>query len=115
MLACLTGDRKYFQNDLGVIVGAHDGDIVVASQELYQGITGFPKPRADADVAIFSMLGTYGAKYLVGNTLFHTMEEQAASRQGSRFKRAEFHEAILREGMMPLSYIARALEHIGIM
>ncbi len=113
VLACLTGDRSYFANNLGVAVTK--SDIIDASTELYRGITGFGEKRGRRDVELFSSIGTYGALYLVGNVLMHDMENRAKQKQGGRFNLPNFWEAILQEGNMPLSYINRALQYKGVL
>ncbi len=113
VLACLTGDMAYLNNPLGV--KSSDPDILNASTEVYRGITGFSENRARGDVRLFSSTGTYGALYLLGNKMFWGMERRAMEKQGDRFRKPEFFEAILREGNMPVSYIERALEYNGIL
>lgn len=113
VLACLTGDKSYLNNTLGVKPASPD--IIDASTEVYRGITGFGENRGRADVELFSSLGGNGALYLVGNTLFWNMEKRAIEKQGDGFRRTDLFEAILKEGNMPLSYIERALEYKGVL
>ncbi|MSR85930.1 DUF885 family protein [Candidatus Woesearchaeota archaeon] len=113
VLGCLTGERKYLQNPF-VNVDTEQ-DIVRASEKLYSSLTGFPESRANADVHLFSSMQQYGALYLTGNVLFHRMEAQAREKQGNSFRLADFHEAMLREGTLPLSAMQRSLEYKGIM
>ena len=54
VLACLTGDRSYFNNNLGVKTTSTD--IIDASTELYRGITGFGEKRGRRDVELFSSI-----------------------------------------------------------
>jgi len=113
VLANLTGDRTYFNNNLGIPVTS--ADMLDASTELYRGVTGFSEKRGRRDVELFCSLGTYGALYLVGNVLFRQMEDRAKVKQGNKFRLPDFWEAILQEGNMPLSYVDRALQYKGVL
>ncbi len=112
VLALMTGDRKYFENSLGVKASAPD--MLDAATEFYKGVTGFVEARARGDTELFSSLGTYGALYLVGSNILRDMETQGRRKHGDRFSRPEFLEAVLQEGMVPLSYARRSLEHKNI-
>ena len=112
-LACLTGERGFLENPYST--GNEALDIIHASERMYQEITGFPASRANADVHLFSSLQGYAPLYLIGNVLFHRMEGQARKKQGSQFHLADFHEAMLNEGTLPLSAMQRSLEQKGMM
>ena len=109
VLALMTGDRKYFENPLGVKASAPD--MLDAATEFYRGVTGFVEARARGDTEVFSSLGTYGALYLVGSNMLKDMESQGRRKHGDIFSRPKFLESVLQEGMMPLSYVKRSLEH----
>lgn len=110
VLFCLTGNRDYL-GGTGVEI-SNDGPINAATQ-LYRGVTGFEEPRARGDVTLFSYVGTYGALYLVGNSELRELEYRTKAKQGSNFTVPDFLEAVVSEGNMPPSYIARALEQKG--
>ncbi len=112
VLALMTGDRKYFGNDLGIKVTSPD--LLDASTEFYMGATGFVEPRARGDVELFSSLGTYGALYLVGSNIIRDMQHQGERKHGASFSRPDFLEGLMKEGMVPLSYARRSLEHKGV-
>jgi len=112
VLALMTGDKSYLNNELRVNVVAND--LIDASKEFYGSITGFSEERVRGDVELFSSKGTYAALYLVGSHLIRDMENRGRSRLGESFNRIEFLESLLQEGMVPLSYAKRALEHKGV-
>ncbi len=112
VLALMTGDIRYLENDLGIKVTSPD--LLDASTQFYMGATGFVEPRARGDVELFSSLGTYGALYLVGSNIIRDMQHQGERKHGSSFSRPEFLEALMQEGMVPLSYARRSLEHKGV-
>ncbi len=112
VLTCLTGDRAYLKNPLGVT--ADSKNLIDASVQLYRGLTGFAEARARGDVENFSTLGPYGSLYLVGNHLLKEIDLAAQAKQGSSFKRPDLLEAILSEGNVPVSFLNRALKEKGV-
>jgi uncharacterized protein (DUF885 family) len=112
VLAGLTGEVRFLENPFGVT--SRRQDMFETCSQFYERMTGFSPGRARGDVEIFAGI-TYGALYLVGNTIMREMESQARAKQGNKFSLPQFLEHILQKGNMPLSYMQRELQHDGIL
>ena len=108
-LACLTGDRKYLVNPIAEV--PETDDIINASAEMYRDITHFSVGRVKAEIGVFTIDGTYGTLYCIGNHELRRMDEAAQAKLGDDYNQKEFFAAVIGKGNRPLSMIERILKH----
>lgn len=71
--------------------------------------TGFERPNAQAEVHRYTYTPTYQLSYLLGKVLLLRLREDERRRLGDRFSLKAFHDAMLRQGSLPISFQRRLL------
>jgi uncharacterized protein (DUF885 family) len=71
--------------------------------------TGFERPNATAEVNWYTYRPTYPLSYLLGKVLLLRLREDERQRLGDRFSLRAFHDSLLREGSLPISFHRRIL------
>ena len=72
--------------------------------------TSFERPQAAAEVQRYTYTPTYQLSYLLGRVLLLRLREDEKSRLGESFSLREFHDAMLRQGSLPISFQRRLLQ-----
>ena len=72
--------------------------------------TGFERANAAAEVNRYTYTPTYQLSYLLGKVLLLRLRDDERRRLGSAFQLGRFHDALLREGSLPISIQRRLLE-----
>jgi uncharacterized protein (DUF885 family) len=71
--------------------------------------TSFERPNAQAEVQWYTYRPTYPLSYLLGRTLLLGLRSDEQRRLGDRFSLKGFHDALLRNGSLPISFHRRLL------
>jgi uncharacterized protein (DUF885 family) len=71
--------------------------------------TNFERPNAAAEVNRYTYTPTYQLSYLLGKVLLLRLREDEKRRLGEAFSLRSFHDALLREGNLPISFHRRIL------
>jgi uncharacterized protein (DUF885 family) len=71
--------------------------------------TGFERPQAAAEVKWYTYRPTYPLSYLLGRQLLLRLRADEQKRLGSSFSLRAFHDALLNQGGLPISYQRRLL------
>ena len=71
--------------------------------------TSFEEPNARAEVQWYSFRPTYPMSYLLGRTMLLDLRDDEQRRLGDRFSLREFHDTLLRNGSIPISFHRRLL------
>jgi len=71
--------------------------------------TGFERPNATSEVNWYTYRPTYPLSYLLGKVLLLRLREDEKARLGSAFSLRDFHDSLLREGSLPISFHRRLL------
>jgi uncharacterized protein (DUF885 family) len=71
--------------------------------------TNFEEPNARAEVQWYSFRPTYPMSYLLGRTLLLVLRDDEQRRLGDRFSLRDFHDTLLRNGSIPISFHRRLL------
>jgi uncharacterized protein (DUF885 family) len=71
--------------------------------------TGFEEPNARAEVRRYTYTPTYQLSYLLGKVLLLGLRSDEQARLGSAFSLRDFHDALLRNGSLPISFHRRIL------
>jgi uncharacterized protein (DUF885 family) len=71
--------------------------------------TGFERPQAAAEVTWYTYRPTYPMSYLLGRQLLRRLREDEQKRLGGSFSLKGFHDALLRQGGLPISFQRRLL------
>jgi uncharacterized protein (DUF885 family) len=71
--------------------------------------TGFERPNAAAEVHWYTYRPTYPMSYLLGKALLLRLRDDEKQRLGDRFSLRSFHDTMLREGSLPISFQRRVL------
>jgi uncharacterized protein (DUF885 family) len=71
--------------------------------------TGFERPQALAEVKWYTYRPTYPLSYLLGRQLLLRLRADEQKRLGSSFSLRAFHDALLNQGGLPISYQRRLL------
>jgi uncharacterized protein (DUF885 family) len=88
----------------------HRGQIGVdEATEFMVGQTGFERPQAAAEIKRYTFTPTYQLSYLLGRVLLLRLREDEKQRLGSAFSLRKFHDAMLRQGSLPISFQRRLL------
>ncbi len=91
-------------------VKLHRGDISVPDAvEFLVDQTGFERPQATAEVYRFTYTPTYQLSYLLGRVLLLRLRADEKRRLGSSFSLRGFHDAMLSQGSLPVSFQRRLL------
>ena len=91
-------------------VRMHRGEIgVEEATDFLVEQTSFERPNAYAEVQWYTYRPTYPLSYLLGRTLLLGLRDDEQRRLGDRFSLKDFHDALLRNGSMPISFHRRLL------
>jgi uncharacterized protein (DUF885 family) len=91
-------------------VRMHRGELTVeeASDFLIEH-TSFERPNAEAEVQWYTYRPTYPLSYLLGRTLLLALRADEQRRLGDAFSLKGFHDTLLRNGSLPISFHRRLL------
>ena len=88
----------------------HRGDVSVSDAvDFLVDQTGFERPNAAAEVNRYTYTPTYQLSYLLGKVLLLRLRDDERHRLGDQFSLRAFHDAMLREGSLPISFHRRLL------
>ncbi|MEO6350602.1 MAG: DUF885 domain-containing protein, partial [Candidatus Limnocylindrales bacterium] len=88
----------------------HRGDITVPDAiDFLASHTGFERPNAAAEVNRYTYTPTYQLSYLLGKVLLLRLRDDEKQRLGPAFSLRGFHDSMLREGSLPISFHRRLL------
>jgi len=88
----------------------HRGDVSVSDAvDFLVDQTGFERPNAAAEVNRYTYTPTYQLSYLLGKVLLLRLRDDEGHRLGDQFSLRAFHDAMLREGSLPISFHRRLL------
>jgi uncharacterized protein (DUF885 family) len=91
-------------------VRMHRGEISVdEATDFMIEQTNFERPNAQAEVQWYTYRPTYPLSYLLGRTLLLGLRADEERRLGDRFSLKAFHDALLRNGSLPISFHRRLL------
>jgi uncharacterized protein (DUF885 family) len=91
-------------------VRMHRGELTVEeATEFLVEHTRFERPNAAAEVQWYTYRPTYPLSYLLGRTLLLGLRADEERRLGSDFSLMAFHDALLRNGSVPISFHRRLL------
>ena len=92
-------------------VKLHRGDVdLQQATEFLIEQTGFERANAAAEVNRYTYTPTYQMSYLLGKVMLLRLREDEKRRLGEQFSLRGFHDAMLREGNLPISFHRRLLE-----
>ena len=88
----------------------HRGEVSVSEAiDFMVEQTGFERPNATAEVNRYTYTPTYQLSYLLGKVLLLRLRDDEKRRLGDGFSLRAFHDAMLREGSLPISFHRRLL------
>ncbi len=91
-------------------VRMHRGEIGVdEATDFLVEQTSFERPNAHAEVQWYTYRPTYPLSYLLGRTLLLSLRADEQRRLGDDFSLKGFHDALLRNGSLPISFHRRLL------
>lgn len=91
-------------------VKLHRGDISVDDAiDFMVEQTAFERPNATAEVQRYTYTPTYQLSYLLGKVLLLRLREDEKRRLGADFDLGRFHDAMLNQGSLPVSFQRRLL------
>ena len=76
--------------------------------------TGFERPNALAEARRYTYTPTYNLSYLLGKVLLLGLRDEEGRRLGPAFSLRGFHDTLLRNGSLPISFHRRALHSEGV-
>ena len=76
--------------------------------------TNFEEPNARAEVQWYTYRPTYPMSYLLGRTLLLDLREDEQAAAGRPFSLRGFHDTLLRNGSLPISFHRRLLAGEGV-
>jgi uncharacterized protein (DUF885 family) len=95
-------------------VRLHRGEISLdEAVEFLVEHTGFERPNASAEVHRYTYTPTYQLSYLLGKVLLLRLRDDERARLGAGFSLRGFHDAMLRQGGLPISFQRRLLAEAG--
>ena len=95
-------------------VRMHRGEIAVEeATDFLVEHTRFERPNAAAEVQWYTYRPTYPLSYLLGRTLLLGLRADEQRRLGSSFNLKRFHDTLLRNGSLPISFHRRLLAAAG--
>jgi uncharacterized protein (DUF885 family) len=95
-------------------VRLHRGELSVAEAiDFLVENTRFERDNAEAEVKWYTYRPTYPLSYLLGRTLLLELRTAEERRLGEAFSLRGFHDALLRNGSLPISFHRRALAADG--
>ena len=91
-------------------VRMHRGELTVQeATDFLVGHTSFERPNARAEVQWYTYRPTYPLSYLLGRTLLLGLRADEQRRLGDEFSLKTFHDTLLRNGSLPISFHRRLL------
>ena len=88
----------------------HRGEISVEeATDFLVEQTNFERPNARAEVQWYTYRPTYPLSYLLGRTLLLGLRADEQARLGDRFSLKGFHDTLMRNGSLPISFHRRLL------
>ena len=91
-------------------VRMHRGEMSVdEATDFLVAQTSFERPNAHAEVQWYTYRPTYPLSYLLGRTLLLGLRADEQRRLGERFSLKGFHDTLLRNGSLPISFHRRLL------
>jgi uncharacterized protein (DUF885 family) len=91
-------------------VRMHRGELTVEeATDFLVEHTRFERPNAEAEVQWYTYRPTYPLSYLLGRTLLLGLRADEQRRLGDRFRLKAFHDTLLRNGSLPISFHRRLL------
>jgi uncharacterized protein (DUF885 family) len=91
-------------------VRMHRGEIGVdEATDFLVEQTNFERPQAHAEVQWYTYRPTYPLSYLLGRTLLLGLRADEQRRLGDRFSLKRFHDTLLQNGSLPISFHRRLL------
>ena len=95
-------------------VRMHRGELTIAEAiDFLVEHTGFERANAEAEVGWYTYRPTYPLSYLLGRTLLLGLRADEQRRLGDAFRLRDFHDALLRNGSLPISFHRRLLAGEG--
>jgi Bacterial protein of unknown function (DUF885) len=95
-------------------VRMHRGELSIAeATDFLVEHTGFERANAAAEVGWYTYRPTYPLSYLLGRTLLLKLRADEQARLGAAFSLRDFHDALLRNGSLPISFQRRLLAGAG--
>jgi uncharacterized protein (DUF885 family) len=92
-------------------VQMHRGELSLdEATEFLEAQTGFQHSNARAEVEWYSYKPTYPLSYLLGRTLLLSLRADEQRRLGDAFSLKGFHDTLMRNGSLPISFHRRLLE-----
>jgi len=92
-------------------VRMHRGELTVEeATDFLQTQTGFQPSNARAEVEWYTYRPTYPLSYLLGRTLLLGLRADQQRRLGDAFDLKAFHDTLMRNGSLPISFHRRLLE-----
>jgi uncharacterized protein (DUF885 family) len=92
----------------------HRGELTVdEATDFLVEHTAFERANAQAEVFRYTYTPTYQLSYLLGKVLLLQLRADEQSRLGDRFSLKAFHDALLRNGSLPISFQRRLLAAAG--
>jgi uncharacterized protein (DUF885 family) len=91
-------------------VRLHRGELTAeAAVDFLVEHTGFERANAKAEVGWYTYRPTYPLSYLLGRTMILGLRADEERRLGDAFRLKDFHDALLRNGSLPVSFHRRLL------
>lgn len=91
-------------------VRMHRGELSVdAATDFLVQHTRFERPNAQAEVNRYTSSPTYQFSYLLGKILILSLREDERHRLGDAFSLRDFHDTLLANGSLPISFHRRLL------
>jgi uncharacterized protein (DUF885 family) len=95
-------------------VRLHRGELTVEeATDFLVEQTGFERPNARAEVNWYTYRPTYPMSYLLGRTLLLQLRADEQARHGDAFSLRRFHDTLLENGSLPISFHRRLLAGEG--
>ena len=92
-------------------VRMHRGELTVEeATDFLQAQTGFQRSNAGAEVEWYTYRPTYPLSYLLGRTLLLDLRADEQRRLGDGFSLKGFHDTLMRNGSLPISFHRRLLQ-----
>ncbi len=91
-------------------VRMHRGEVAIDEAiDFLVGQTSFERANARAEVRRYTYTPTYQLSYLLGKVLLLQLREDERARLGGAFSLRDFHDTLLRNGSLPISFHRRLL------
>ena len=96
-------------------VRLHRGELTIAeATDFIVEHTSFERANAAAEVRWYTYRPTYPLSYLLGRTLLFKLRGDEQRRLGGAFSLKGFHDTLLRNGSLPISFHRRLLAGEGV-